>query len=172
VIEPQIKARGLIYEVRQTADPVMVWADAGKLRQVLLNLIANAIRFTPSGGRITTEISVREAIPGVVYLRRSTRPRHGPGRPARGWVRKNMQMDQRKLDAARAVLGTATETDTVDAALDAVAFRHELIAGSARCGWRVGFVTSMRPPTAGASGVRACAEIHDRHESVDRRVRQ
>jgi hypothetical protein len=59
----------------------------------------------------------------------SPRPRRGPGRPARGWVRKNMQMDQRKLDAARAVLGTATETDTVDAALDAVAFRHELIAG-------------------------------------------
>ena len=51
------------------------------------------------------------------------------GRPARGWVRKNMQIDQRKLDAARAILGTATETETVDAALDAVAFRRAIIAG-------------------------------------------
>ena len=53
-------------------------------------------------------------------------------RPARGWVRKNMKIDQRKLDAARAILGTATETDTVDAALDAIVFRHELIAGVRR----------------------------------------
>jgi hypothetical protein len=55
-----------------------------------------------------------------------------PGRPKRGWVRKNMQIDQRKLDAARAVLGTETETDTVDAALDAIAFRRELLEGIRR----------------------------------------
>lgn len=56
----------------------------------------------------------------------------GPGRPKRGWVRKNMQMDQRKLDAARAVLGTTTETETVDAALDAIAFHQELLDGIGR----------------------------------------
>ncbi len=56
----------------------------------------------------------------------------GPGRPKRGWVRKNMQIDQRKLDAARIALGTKTETDTVDAALDAIAFRRELLAGIRR----------------------------------------
>lgn len=54
------------------------------------------------------------------------------GRPARHWVRKNMQIDQRKLDAARSILGTATETDTVDAALDAIAFRHEVMSGVRR----------------------------------------
>lgn len=43
-----------------------------------------------------------------------------------------MQIDQRKLDAAKAVLGTATETETVDAALDAIAFRRELMDGIAR----------------------------------------
>jgi hypothetical protein len=43
-----------------------------------------------------------------------------------------MQIDQRKLDAAKAVLGTETETDTVDAALDAIAFRAELLDGIAR----------------------------------------
>jgi two-component system CheB/CheR fusion protein len=69
LIEPQLKAKGLIYEVRRPADAVLVWADADRLRQVLTNLIANAIRFTPSGGRIMTEISVRAAMPDVVYLR-------------------------------------------------------------------------------------------------------
>jgi hypothetical protein len=45
------------------------------------------------------------------------------------WVRKNMIVDQRKLDEARRTLGTATETDTVDRALDLVAFRQELSRG-------------------------------------------
>jgi hypothetical protein len=43
--------------------------------------------------------------------------------------RKNMLMDQRKLDAAKAALGAATETETVDAALDLVAFRAEVFRG-------------------------------------------
>jgi hypothetical protein len=59
----------------------------------------------------------------------SRRGSGAPGRPKRGWVRKNMQMDQRKLDAARAALDVATETETVDAALDAIAFGQELLAG-------------------------------------------
>ena len=40
--------------------------------------------------------------------------------------RKNMLIDQRKLDAARAALGALTETETVDAALDLVVFRTEV----------------------------------------------
>jgi hypothetical protein len=45
------------------------------------------------------------------------------------WVRKNMLMDQKKLDEARRVLKTATETETIDAALDEIAFRHGLVDG-------------------------------------------
>lgn len=40
--------------------------------------------------------------------------------------RKNMLMDQRKLDLAKAALGTDTETAAVDAALDLVVFRTEV----------------------------------------------
>jgi Arc/MetJ family transcription regulator len=54
------------------------------------------------------------------------------GRPPRGWVRKNLHIDQRKLDAARKVLGVKTETETVDAALDAIALREELTRGIRR----------------------------------------
>jgi hypothetical protein len=46
-----------------------------------------------------------------------------------GWVRKNVLMDQRKLDAARRVLGVETETEAIDVALDLVAFRRELVRG-------------------------------------------
>lgn len=46
-----------------------------------------------------------------------------------GWVRKNMVMDQQKLDAARRALGVKTETEAIDLALDFVAFRRELAQG-------------------------------------------
>ena len=60
-------------------------------------------------------------------------PRVGPrARASRaGWVRKNVVMDQRKLDAARRALGVDTETQAIDLALDFVAFRHELARGIA-----------------------------------------
>ena len=43
--------------------------------------------------------------------------------------RKNMLMDQRKLDAAKAALGVSSETATVDAALDLVVFHAEVFRG-------------------------------------------
>jgi len=48
-----------------------------------------------------------------------------------GWVRKNVVMDQRKLDVARRALGVDTETEAIDQALDFVAFREELAKGFA-----------------------------------------
>jgi hypothetical protein len=40
-------------------------------------------------------------------------------------------MDQRKLDAARRAFGVDTETETIDLALDFVAFRREVAEGIA-----------------------------------------
>jgi Arc/MetJ family transcription regulator len=54
------------------------------------------------------------------------------GRPPRGWVRKNLHIDQRKLNIARKALGVKTETEAVDAALDAIAFRQEISDGIRR----------------------------------------
>jgi hypothetical protein len=60
----------------------------------------------------------------------SSRSRRARGGRA-GWVRKNVAMDQRKLDAARRALGVATETEAIDLALDFVAFRREVADGLA-----------------------------------------
>lgn len=46
------------------------------------------------------------------------------GRPR---VRKNMDMNAAKLSAAQELLGTRTETETVDAALDYVLFQGEVM---------------------------------------------
>ena len=54
-------------------------------------------------------------------------PRAAPRR-----VRKNLRLNQAKLDRARRILGTETETETVEQALDLVAFRQEVTTGVRR----------------------------------------
>jgi hypothetical protein len=63
--------------------------------------------------------------------RSATKTRGRGSRRGAGWVRKNIVMDQRKLDSARRALGVDTETEAIDQALDFVAFREELASGFA-----------------------------------------
>jgi hypothetical protein len=44
-------------------------------------------------------------------------------------VRKNMRLRQGLIDRARDILGTQTETETVEQALELVAFRKEVTEG-------------------------------------------
>ena len=47
-------------------------------------------------------------------------------------TRKNFRLRQSKLDAARKALGTTTETETIERALDLAAFGERLAAGTRR----------------------------------------
>jgi PAS domain S-box-containing protein len=53
MIEPQAHSRSVEYRCINVADGLSVVADREKLEQVLINLLGNAVKFTPSGGRIT-----------------------------------------------------------------------------------------------------------------------
>jgi hypothetical protein len=48
--------------------------------------------------------------------------------------RKNVNIDQVKLDRVRELLGSSTETEAIDQALSLLLFREELVAGIARIG--------------------------------------
>ena len=56
----------------------------------------------------------------------SKRPRK---RPAPKIRRKNVNIDQSKLDRVRKLLGSETETEAIDQALDMILFREEVVRG-------------------------------------------
>jgi len=61
LVAPQAAAKSLTLEHLPASEPLAALADREKLRQVLLNLLSNAIRYTPSGGRVTISAAARDA---------------------------------------------------------------------------------------------------------------
>ncbi|HEX3867841.1 MAG TPA: hybrid sensor histidine kinase/response regulator [Gemmatimonadaceae bacterium] len=53
MIEPQVRSRGLTYEFSQSSAEVVINADSERLEQIVINILANAVKFTPAGGAIT-----------------------------------------------------------------------------------------------------------------------
>ena len=70
------EAAGVALQVRLPDAPALVRGERDKLRQVLVNLLDNALKFTPSGGAVT--VLVRAAAGGVEVAVRDT----GAGIPA------------------------------------------------------------------------------------------
>jgi signal transduction histidine kinase len=57
---PQIQRKGLRYHYDRCDESVCVLADRARVRQVVLNLLSNAMKFTDVGGRITLECTADE----------------------------------------------------------------------------------------------------------------
>ena len=70
-------------------------------------------------------------MPSKTRKARPRTPRAGARRAAaEGKVRKEFWLDPKVLAEAQAFLGTSTERETVEVALDLVAFRKELAVGT------------------------------------------
>jgi PAS domain S-box-containing protein len=78
MVEPQMASRGLAFEVRLPAGDV-VRADREKVQQIVLNLLGNAVKFTPEGGRVVVDAEGRAGAPEHAFLRVTDT---GPGIPA------------------------------------------------------------------------------------------
>src|SRR5262245_42708007 len=74
-VKPMAAEKSVLLEVDVPEPLVLVWADRDKVTQVLMNLIGNAIKFTPSDGKIGVStandrrgwvrVSIRDAGPGI-----------------------------------------------------------------------------------------------------------
>ena len=63
-LEPLLEEKSLQHEVVYLSDkPIMIYSDSAKLRQVLINLLANSIKYTDSRGQI--KISCNNDLNGV-----------------------------------------------------------------------------------------------------------
>jgi len=59
-VRPQLRARRLDYGYEPRSRGLQVLADRDKLLQILLNLLANAVKFTEPGGAITVGVAPAE----------------------------------------------------------------------------------------------------------------
>lgn len=68
---------------------------------------------------------------GMLVRMKSPAVKASERRPSReGKVRKEFWLDPETLRRAQKILGTATERETVEVALDMIAFRRELLDGT------------------------------------------
>jgi signal transduction histidine kinase len=74
-LRPVAAEKAIVLEATTPEPSIMVWADRDKINQVLMNLIGNAIKFTPTRGTVTVsaarngkesvQVSVSDTGPGV-----------------------------------------------------------------------------------------------------------
>jgi histidine kinase len=59
-LRPQLLGQRLEVVVETRDEPLLIWADPDRIAQLLINLIGNAIRYTPEDSRITVRLTAAD----------------------------------------------------------------------------------------------------------------
>jgi signal transduction histidine kinase len=75
ILRPVAAEKLISLEVSHNGDEIFAWADRDKITQVLVNIVGNAVKFTPANGKVTitveqpeqksVTVSVRDTGPGI-----------------------------------------------------------------------------------------------------------
>ena len=161
VMQGQARARNLGYLVVVADDvPEMVRGDAGRLRQVLLNLVGNAVKFTEQG-RVRVDVSVLAGTAEDAGTRlRFAVTDTGIGVPARMSGRLFDPFEQDDAGMSRRYGGTGLGTSIAKGLTEAMGGRigYESTEGRGSCFWvevpfvRVDIATPASAPVTGQDG--------------------
>lgn len=67
-MEKRAHAKGLLFEIESIDKlPTRIWADEGRIKQILINLIGNAIKFTEKG-YVKLQVEAQESVNGQTHL--------------------------------------------------------------------------------------------------------
>ncbi len=102
-VAPLVAARRHTLIVDEPPVPAIVFADRQRIRQIILNLVSNAIKFTPDGGTIRIAITP-EADDAIAPARSRSRTRASASKPtiSRNSSRSSGNSTQRITGATRA----------------------------------------------------------------------
>ena len=127
-LEPLARDARLHFSLALPGEEILVLGDRDRLEQVLINLLSNAFRFTPEGGRISLEVEVDEGHARVKVVDT------GPGIPQEDlpfvWERFYKVEKSRARESGGTGLGLSIVKNIVEAHGGTVAVQSKLGAGS------------------------------------------